>query len=65
MTLCKNNYYEDLIVPNTFWCTFINAEAKQQAIELKNLKFSDADLKIRDEIKIEEPEAPSDILWRN
>ena len=43
----------------------MNAEAKQQAIELKNLKFSDADPKIIDEIKLEEPEAPSDILWRN
>lgn len=65
MTRCKNNYYEDLIMPNTFWCTFMNAKAKQQAIGLKNLKFSDADPKINDQIKIEEPEAPSDILWLN
>ena len=43
----------------------MNAEAKQQAIGLKNFKFSDADPKIKDEIKIEEPEAPSDILWLN
>jgi len=65
MTVFKNSCYEDLIVPNTFWCTFMHAEAKQQAIELQKFKFSDSDPKIREKIKIKEPKAPSDIKWLN
>ena len=38
MTKLVNSKYEDLIVPNTFWCTFQEGKTQQEAMELGNIQ---------------------------
>ena len=59
MTALKNEKYDELIVPNTYYCTFMEGTGQQAAVRLK--KF-DCD---GHEIIMKEAKNPSDILWLN
>ena len=39
MTKLKDDKFDELIVPNTFWMTFMHVEAKRKALENPKIKF--------------------------
>ncbi len=39
MTYLKDSYYDDIVVPNYFWCTFMEGKAMQKALELDEFNF--------------------------
>lgn len=59
LTLIKNEKYEQLIVPNTFFCTFMEGEGKYAALENNKMDFDGIKVTIR------ECKNPSDIIWLN
>ena len=60
MTQIKKDKYEELIVPNTFYCTFMHGEGQQRAIECGKIKFAS-----KHTIDFKPSKSPSDILWLN
>ena len=60
MTELKNTHYDQLIVPNTFYCTFMEGIGQQTALELKKIPCSDGHV-----VDIKPAKNPSDILWLN
>ena len=52
-------YFEELRTPNTFFCTFENAQAAQALQELKKLEFEESFLPLK------RAKDPSDIQWLN
>ena len=61
MTQLKNLHYDNLVVPNTFWCTFMEGKAAEKAKELKEIRFNKVKPKFWHSIPIREAHSPSDI----
>lgn len=60
MTRIKKDKYDELIVPNTFYCTFMHGEGQQRAIECGKIKLGN-----KHTINFKPSKSPSDILWLN
>ena len=59
MTRLKNQDFEKLNVPNTFYCTFANVAARKSALNLERIDFYGERLKVKEALN------PSDIIWEN
>ena len=59
LTMMKDQHYEDLIIPNQFYCTFMYGEAQQKMLEMKKIRIMDQQVKLRD------TKSPDDIIWYN
>ena len=59
LTIVKNSKYDELIVPNTYYCTFMHGAGQQKALKLKHI---DCD---GHKVEIKQAKNPSDLLWLN
>ena len=59
LTRLKNQDFEKLNVPNTFYCTFANVAARKSALNLERIDF------YGEKLKVKEAPNPSDIIWEN
>ncbi len=60
MTELKNDKFDELIEPETFWLTFMHTEAKQSALDKTEFKFDNGL-----SVSVKQAKNPSDILWLN
>lgn len=65
MTQLKNLNYDNLVVPNTFWCTFKEGKAAEKAKELKEIRFNKVEPKLWHSIPIRQAHSPSDMNMLN
>lgn len=56
----KNKRYEELVTPIYFYCTFMNSEGINEAMDREELTFLD-----KYNIKLQVARSPSDLLWLN
>ena len=59
LTVMKDEHYDQMIVPNQFYCTFMYGEAQQKILEMKRIRILDQNIKLRD------TKSPDDIIWYN
>lgn len=59
MTILKNEKFEDFIVPNTFYCTFMEGNGRHRALELGSIQIDEH------VIELQPAKGPSDTLWLN
>ena len=59
LTEIKNEKFDELIVPNTFYCTFMEGAGHQAALTLKQINCEG------EEVILKQAKNPSDIIWLN
>ena len=57
MTTLKNDKYEEFIIPNYFYCTFMEGEGQYSALKNETMDFDGH------KVLIKESKNPSDIIW--
>ena len=60
LTDLKNNQYQNLTIPNTYFCTFMEGEGSRKAANMKEIECDEGY-----KLKIEQAKNPSNILWMN
>ena len=61
ITRVKNEKYSQLVVPNTFYCTFMEGKGQAAALQVDDGKLDIDGV----ELEIKEAVNPSDIIWLN
>ena len=59
MTKEKNENFNKIMVPNSFFATFNTDTAYNKALEMKSFKYKD------EVIELQRPHEPSNIIWEN
>ena len=60
LTAHKDQHYDELIIPNAFFCTFMEGKGMVTALKLGKIDCGDDQ-----EIKVSQARNPSDTLWLN
>ena len=55
----KNERFDKLVMPNTFYCTFMEGVAKQEAIDMKEIRC------YGQKVAFKGAQSPSNTLWLN
>ena len=60
MTKFKNDHFDELNVPSTFWCTFMDAESKRKVLASPKFTCDNSH-----SITVKQAKNPSDSIWEN
>lgn len=60
MTKFKNDHFDELNVPNNFWCTFMDAESKRKVLASPKFTCDNGH-----SLTVKQAKNPSDSIWEN